>query len=128
MAIPKRMNLVSVKLRRYEKTSTIMDDDFSEPVSQQVLTVGDTVKAQVVYGFQEELIPSYGGDKTKVKGHLTLRRSDIVTSLQKGDRITEIAGESYNYEIDEVRNSGHLRGGPNLIMAFFVEPSERNSI
>ena len=124
---PVHMNLITVILNRYDKITTIMDEDFMEPVGSRVYE-SRTVYAQVVYGMQEELTASYAGDISKVKGHLTFRKSDVLITIQIGDRIISIDGETVDYEISEVRNTGHLRGGVNLLMAFFTEPSERDSI
>jgi len=126
--IPLRMNPVTVKLRKYEKTATIMDDDFNEPQSVRNYSTEYEVRCQVVYGIQDKVVSEYTGDASLVKGHLTFRKRDVTTVIETGDRIVEIAGESFEYEIDEIRRSGHLKGRANLLMAFFVEPVERNSM
>ena len=117
MAFPIKWNPVTVKIRQLEKSESYNDPDFSEPASP--LTFGDEVIMEAQVNFMsrnfEGLMRTMTGDAENSSGHLVFRNPIADTSgtsitLQKGDKITEIAGVSTDLFIMEVRPESPLNG------------------
>ena len=74
--------------------------------------------------------PAKAGDETNTLGHLVFRKKyleEMNVTIKKGDRITEIAGGTVNYDITEVRNESALGGSNLLVFAVYGRAKERAS-
>jgi hypothetical protein len=108
------------------------DRDFDEPSQGQRKVYGAAVTTvgQVWYDDTDELEVALTGDPGVVKGHLTIRRSDVVrdgVTWSKGDLITSIAGFAVNYSVVDVIPRGHLKGVYNTLEVRFGENRETNA-
>jgi hypothetical protein len=137
--IPKRMNLVDIKVKVLARAGRVptknkpaIDKQYRRPRGRKTYqgTPGTYMefKAQVYFDRQEERLISELGDSPSTDGHLTMRKTTfdaLPTPVEKGDLIIEIAGDgNWEYEVQEVRHAGYLRGRANLIMIFFERSRE----
>lgn len=130
MPFPKRMNPVNIKLHQRNAADTVMDSDFREPASTRAFDAGVVVKGQVNFGMKKyaEQDITMTGDKGDTMGWFCFRKSDLDRagiSLQKGDRVSEVAGEAMDLEIVEARPESPLRGRFLLIYADFEHVKEK---
>lgn len=136
--LPIRMNLMAIEIEPLLSFGTTgaapIDPDFGEPLVGQQKRYGPlfTVQGQVVYNKNDREEVALTGDPSIGDGRCTFRKSDLDNAvppvvIKKGDVIKSLAGEVVNYEIIEIRPSGHLKGKPNLLMAFFDVNEETNA-
>lgn len=141
---PKRWNPVDIKIQRLDVPNTFIDDDFREPVSKKKRFTTITLRGQVNFGDRaftvEERSRAAPGDEDVTKAHVVFRRKDLVDAglwdnaapednLKKGDKIIEIAGESFDLIFSEIRPESPLRGKFLLIYGEFEhEREERGAV
>ena len=135
--LPNRLNLVTIQIKQLKKGSsdTYVDPDFAEPAGPIGYTATVTLEGQVNLMSQDfkNLFRSITGDTNQSRGHLVFRNpvTDIngtAVTLQKGDIITSIAGESVEFYIYEIRPESPLNGGFLLKYCEFGEnPLTRES-
>lgn len=122
------MNNVVIKIKQYSTVDTVSDEDFMEVISEPIYESELTLSGQVVYEKQEAETPATTGDIEVVQGRLVFKKVSLgAVELKKGDRIILIAGQVVDYSIHHVKNTGHLNGVANLVMAYFEEPPERDA-
>lgn len=140
---PIRMNTVPVKILirradgRMDSSNipiVVIDEDFWEPIGSKIYgsaggeDVPVTTEAQVVWGLLDIRNRTETGDAAESRGRLTFRKTtydSLDATIKKGDIIVDIAGVQVDLKVTEVRPSGHLFGGPLLMMVFFEQNRER---
>ena len=131
MEYPNKMNLSAVKFTPYEIDKTPQDEDFSVPITKRIYGRAVEIEAQISFKIQDQLRATLTGDSQNAKGNLTMKFSDgVECGIKKGDRITEIAGETVVYEVFEVRRTAYLGtpATPRLIQIFFGDPIDQRSV
>ncbi len=131
MALPYKWNPVTIKVRQLQISSAYQDPDFSEPASP--ITFGDEILMEAQVNMMsrnfEGLLRSLTGDKENSNGHLVFRNPIADTSgnlvgLQKGDKITEMAGVATDLFITEARPESPLNGTFLLWYVRFTQNQE----
>ena len=116
-------------IAQVNKGATIYDDDAREPVKQVRRAVPVQLEAQVSWTRNRRTSfnrGAQGGVQDSATGYLVFMRRDVAAAgvtLQRGDRITSIAGVAVNpvlYLIGEQR-AGHLSGSANLEIWDFTD-------
>lgn len=143
MTTPMRMNVVPVDILLYREDGrldattvplVVVDEDFREPMGAKTYgsAGGDGVplqtEAQIVYELRDRRNMLETGEGEGSKGHLTFRKTTfdaLSTPIQKGDRIVKIGGVDVDYKVIEVRPSGHIRGGPTIMLCFFEQNRDK---
>lgn len=116
------MNLVDVKISRFDHGRTRWDRDHREPKGRKKYLDPVTVRSQVSYRKTEMRNNRRTGDKEFSEGHLVFRSSDLEKwgmEFKKGDKVVEIAGRKVDYAITEVRPTAILGGRANTTTMFF---------
>ena len=129
--IPRRMNLVSVKIRKLDEFETPIDSDFREPVSEEFYEREFELAAQVVYESRDRMLASSAGDISTTSGRLVFSTDYLSEKnfvIEKGDKISEIAGGDVDYKIIGVEPSGHINGAPVLTFVFFEHVRETTEV
>ena len=121
--IPCLMNYVSVTIKQLNKSLGLIDPDYRD-VAQKTYGIPFTVNAQINYFKVQRQEMSWTGDRDVSEGRIVFRAKDLEDAgieLQKGDIITSIAGEVFNYKIVEERYHGFVFGGANLLHYDFMQ-------
>lgn len=127
------MNLVTVKVTQMQTTSSNLyeDPDFGEPAAPMTYASEVTLEGQVNFGSKqyEELLRSLTGNAKSTFGHCVFKNPIVDTSgssvtLAIGDKITEIAGETMELYITEVRPESPLNGEFLLWYVSFTDNQE----
>ena len=117
--LPHKLNLVTIKIQQAQlgSANTYVDPDFSEPASPITFDSEITLEGQVNLMSKDYLnmLRTMTGDQGDTRGHLVLRNPVKDTSgnsitLQKGDKITEIAGVSVDFYVFQIRPESPLDG------------------
>lgn len=116
---PKLIHPVDVTIYRIDRAATQFDPDFREPTTGvQYELAPVTVEAQVKYDRFEALNMVAGGDSPLTTGHLLIEREPL-GGLNKGDKITTIAGQPVELYITEKRPAAHYGGQARLLKVLF---------
>lgn len=131
VALPMRMNLVRIKLRRLNVPATPQDSDFREPMRSKAF---EEVEVQGQVNFGSKQVDQRGrtmiGDWPRSSAHLVFKMADLQAAgfePRKGDRVSEIAGRPLDFEIGEVRPESPLRGAFLLLYCEMEEVKEERA-
>jgi len=120
----------------------IIDEVFGEVLGGARTPFDSTLdlQAQVVYKAHDKRDPVIAGDQDVGDGHLCFILEYLESvgldplgsgdKIKKGDRIIEIAGETTDYRIIEMRPAGHIKTAdikPMLWLAYFEFPADVHS-
>lgn len=116
---PRLIHPVEVTINRVDRTATVFDQDFREPVGGiRYDPVPVTVKAQVKYDRFEALNMVPGGDSPQTSGYLLIE-AEPPGELNKGDKITGIAGVPVELYITEKRPAVYYGGRAQMLKILF---------
>ena len=124
---PKLIEPSPVFIEQKDTDTTVYDDTLREPVKQVERLRKVCLHGQVSWaktsdiGFFEG---GQGGPINDATGYIVFHRDEIVEkclTLQKGDRIVEVAGAATNVYLERVTYAGHHKGIAWLHVWRFVD-------
>lgn len=112
MALPLRLNLATVKIRRLTLASTNVDSDFQENTSTKVYAAEENFSAQVTLNSEERRVRMPLGNVPMTDGHLVYRAPTVAANrLKKGDRITGLPDGAGGYDVVDYVVCENIRHG-----------------
>lgn len=114
---PKLIHPVEVTIHRVDRTATQFDPDFREPIGDvKYEPTPVTLRAQVKYDRFEaqNMVPA--GDAPLSSGYLL---TDEDPGINKGDKITSIAGIPVELYVTEKRPAVHYGGRARMVKILF---------
>jgi hypothetical protein len=131
---PNLIHPVDVEVEKLSRSTTIVDDDFREPIQQGDRSLRVTVPGQPKWLFDDKNIPSKLGSDSEADGYVLFRTQDLRAAdggagitIDQGDRFISLGTAPNKRDIDvyviQVQPAGHYddQGGPSLIRAFFKD-------
>jgi hypothetical protein len=132
---PRQLNLVDIEIAQLKKSATVRDPDFDEYAGPRRYGMSGAgaacsppivIQGQVNLGGRmfEVLKPEPGGDRAPLRGHLVFEMEMLDqrgVTLQKGDRITKIAGYPIDARVEQLRPQCPLLGRFLLLFVDFTE-------
>lgn len=118
------MNLATVKIRRLDRTNTLVDSDFGDATAVKTYKDEETFLAQIRWRAKDRRVRETLGNVPWTDGYLVYRAPASPSSiLRKGDKITAVpdgAGgfEIVDYVVTENRPAAHLPN-PLIFIAYF---------
>lgn len=137
---PFKINKVDIEIRPLSTSSVVLDEDFREPLTQDIF--GDPIKlrGQVNFGDsshrKEERVAGPTGDMDLSEGHIIFKKRDLDSggfTPSPGDVITKIASQDFSADKDrlriiEVRPESPLRGDFLLIYCEFAHDAKLREV
>lgn len=117
---PSLVHAVDVVLQRLDKTTTIYDPIYREPISESGPTykAAETVLAQIKWRSREDIVPTPGGNDDVTDGYILMLDEDVQALVdgpfKVSDKILSIDGRDYSNDplfIVEPMRAGHYREG-----------------
>ena len=131
MPLPRLIHPVPTDVRQIDKTETIYDEGYREPVQQAERGVTKTVPGQWKWGSDKELRPGKSGPEEESDGYVLFRLIDLegqgINPLQIQDQIVGYGGGRGRVNLDvyiiSLRYIGHYsdQAGPSMVKAFFKD-------
>lgn len=124
MPLPNLIHPVNIIVDRLDVSSTVMDDDFREPVSQGARIASVTVPGQVRWGKAEGLKGQPAGPSYEYSGYVTFRKTDLDAlsfMIKEGDRLKNLGSTATDVYVVGLQWLGHYpdQAGPSLLRAYF---------
>lgn len=118
-----------IVVEQLDKASTVYDADAREPIKQVRRATAVTLEAQVSWTRNRRVafkLGAQGGAQDEAGGYLVFLRRDVIAAgvtLQRGDRITSIAGVAVDPPLflTNEQRAGHLSGTANLEIWDFAD-------
>jgi len=138
MVLPNLIHPIPVEVEPLQRSQSIVDDDFREPIQSAVRSPRTTVLAQIKWGADEKLRVEAGGAAEGAEGYVLFRRLDLraagLDEVHTNDRIVSIGVGANKTNVDlyvvHVQQMGHYpdQGGASLVRAWFKDrqPSKQN--
>jgi len=122
---PTLIHPVAVTIQQKDAVNTPFRSDAREPVRTMVRKADKALRAQVNWRNTNDPTATYEGISEECDGYLLFKLKELAAAsvtLQRGDRITKIAGTTYELYITQLKPCGHYpdQGGPSMIKAFFA--------
>mgnify|MGYP003989222851 CR=1 FL=1 len=114
----------TVKIASKDAASTLMDDGAKEPVLQIARATAWAIKAQVSFAAQTKPSARATGIGVTGAGYLIILKRDLAAlgkTITFGDKITEIAGETVQFFVDEVTNVISYTGASQAYKVDFTD-------
>ena len=136
VSFPFRINKVDIEIRPLSTTSIVLDDDFREPLTQDIFGDPVMLRGQPNFGDsshnKETRVATPTGDWDPSEGHIIFKKADLDSggfTPTPGDVITKIAGQDFSADADrlriiEVRPESPLRGEFKLIYCEFANDAK----
>lgn len=131
MPLPRLIHPVPVQVEALQRSATIVDEDFREPVQQATRGPRVTIQGQVKWGLDEALKMSLSGADQESSGYILFRLADVraagLGQLKQNDRFVSIGSGANKVDVDlyvtALRYQGHYgdQGGATLVQAFFKD-------
>jgi len=138
MPLPNLLHPTPIGVQKIQRTQTLVDEDYREPIEFTSRSAQTTVPGQVKWGADKNARPSDMGVDDGADGYILFRRVDLraagLTDIEQGDRFVTMGSGANAYDVDlyvvKVRLEGHYadQGGATLVKAFFRDrhPIEQN--
>lgn len=126
-AHPSQLNTCDVIISRFDKTNTVIDEDFGQPVGMTERLVDVTVSGQVAIGEMTDVDMEGSGGVDRSSGHIVFDKSvldDSSVTIAPGDKISSLCGVTVDYIITGVSNESPLNGVFLLTVVEFSEDYE----
>ncbi len=134
MPIPRLIHPISVTIQRRDLASTVVDNDFREPIQQAARFSDVVVKGQIKFFTQEELNVERGGSVIDSTGFVLFRYHDLGKAgieININDRFIKLGKIEVDYYVVRIESKGHWpdRGGATLVRCYFQDrtPSRQNA-
>lgn len=95
--LPLRLNKARIIIKNLQRSNTVRDPHFREPIGQKSFSDDIEVYGQIRFFSSKyvykELDRTITGDREKVAGRITFKRTDLVkqgVSINKGDKIVSV--------------------------------------
>lgn len=130
MAIVTRLIQPSeIVIQQLDLSSTLFDEDAREPVHQARYSTAISPPLEAQVSWTKATRTSYkftgqGGRHTESVGYLVFLKRELEAAgvtLQAGDRVTSIAGETYKLYLQDSQKAGHSNNNPNLKFWFMTD-------
>jgi hypothetical protein len=127
--VPHLIHPVVVKIEQLQRSLSIVDDDFREPIQQARRGPVKSVLGQIKWSSDEQLEISSGGAREGADGYVLFRRHDLIAAglneIHQNDRITSMGSGGnvtlVDLYITRVQQMGHYPGGATLVRAWFKD-------
>jgi len=133
MVLPNLLHPVPIEIEQINRSGTIQDDDYREPIQQVSRNARVTIPGQVKWNSDERLNPTKAGAEDESQGYVLFRYTDLNrlgVTLQQGNRIVKMGTVDVDVYIIQLRPEAHYPdlGGPGTVKAFFRDrfPSRQN--
>jgi hypothetical protein len=133
MPQPRLIHPIAISIEVLERSQTLVDEDYREPVSYAARGNVVVVNGQLHWTIDDRLRQTLVGPEREATGYVTFRTLDLRTagvgSLQQGDRFTTFGKGARAMDVDcyvvGLRLQGHWpdQGGATLVKAFFRDHS-----
>ena len=125
MPQPNLKHPVDVVIQQILRSTTIMDDDFREPVQSAARTAKKTLKGQVQWRSHNSLSEKNYGPISDASGYVLFILADLnreSITIKREDRFTRMGGVDTDVYVISTRPCGHYPGlGATMIKAFFAD-------
>lgn len=126
MVQPRLLHPVPITIEKVEIDTTIVDDDFREPIQHADREAAVIVDGQVKWGVSDELKMGEVGVEDLADGYVLFRYIDLEAQsivLEKNDRFTKLGKLDTEVYVVKLRPVGHYtdQGGATMVKAFFSE-------
>ena len=133
MVLPNLLHPVPIEIEQINRSGTIQDDDYREPVQKVTRNSKVVVPGQVKWYEDERLNPTKSGAESESQGYVLFRYVDLNrlgVTLQMGNRIVKMGTIEVDVYVTALRPEAHYPdlGGPGTVKAFFRDrfPSKQN--
>lgn len=130
MVAPRLIHPVDVELEQLSRSTTVVDDEFREPIQQGDRSTRVTLQAQPKWGFDDKNIPTKLGSDSEADGYFLFRTDQLATAgvtIQQGDRFVSVGSGANKRDIDvyvvRLQPMGHYTDqlGNTLLRAWFKD-------
>jgi hypothetical protein len=132
MPQPNLIHPVDVVLQQISRATSIMDDDYREPVQMAARDTKKTLQGQVSWRTKGSLQQGYTGPAADASGYVLFLNVDLTResiTIKREDRFTSMGGVDTDVYVVATRPCGHYPGlGATMLKCFFADRSPtRNS-
>jgi hypothetical protein len=134
MPLPRLIHPVAVEIETFERTETLVDADYREPISHAARGETTTVLGQMHWTIDDRVQQTLMGPEREATGYILFRIVDLkragIGLLENGDRFTSIGHGENKIDVDfyviGLRMIGHWpdQGGATLVRAFYRDRSQ----
>lgn len=131
MPLPNLIHPIPVQIEPLQRSQSVVDDDFREPVQQATRGPRATVLGQIKWASDEQLRMSDGGAQEGADGYILFRRCDLraagLNEIHQNDRFVSIGAGANTTTVDlyvvRVQQMGHYpdQGGGSLVRTWFKD-------
>lgn len=136
MVLPNLIHPVAVVVEPLARASSVVDDDFREPIQNASRPNRYTVKGQINWGFDDDNRPTFLGTESQSEGYVLFRFKDLraagINAIKQGDRFLSFGSGPNQQNVDvyvvKIKQMGHYpdQKGPALVRAYFQDRHPSN--